>query len=172
MSYLDANAFQFSIEGVGYLDKGAPATHVVSIDDFNPLARCHVEGTVATLKLNFDDTRRSYTGAVNQPQPSCLNRLDEFLDPLLTSDDTTVLFHCTAGISRSAACALYLLLTLYDGDIKLACEKLLQIRPQASPNPVIVKFIDDRLALRGKLLSYIDINERRLMIPGLSEDWK
>ena len=62
----------------------------------------------------------------------------------------TVLINCAAGISRSTASAL-LLMVQETGDIEDSARKLVAQRPEACPNPVIAQYGDDLLGMRGEL---------------------
>lgn len=65
-------------------------------------------------------------------------------------DDATVIVNCMAGVSRSTAAALALMVQK-DGDIEGAGEQLIEQRPEACPNPLITQFADEHLGLGGKL---------------------
>lgn len=72
----------------------------------------------------------------------------------------TILVHCAAGISRSTAIGLLIL--LLDGySIEESIKILFKIRPVARPNPLIVSIIDDMLILNGKLKQAVSDEENR-----------
>jgi hypothetical protein len=76
----------------------------------------------------------------------------EFVMEHLAKGD--VLIHCHAGKSRSAAIALGVLSLQHpDMDENTLLEKLLEIRPIAAPNIIIVEMIDSLTGRGGKLLS-------------------
>jgi predicted protein tyrosine phosphatase len=65
-----------------------------------------------------------------------------------------VLVHCHMGISRStAAMAMLLALVHPDEDEDKLFHRLLQLRPQAWPNCVMVELADALLGRRGRLIS-------------------
>jgi len=66
--------------------------------------------------------------------------------------DAVVVVHCFAGISRSTAAALALLVQ-HSGDVESSVRQLLEVRPQACPNPVISKFADELLGMKGALFA-------------------
>ena len=67
-------------------------------------------------------------------------------------DDAVVLVHCEAGISRSSAAALALLVQYHGVDkIDECIQLLLEVRPFACPNPLITLFADEQLGCNGEL---------------------
>jgi len=66
--------------------------------------------------------------------------------------DAVLLVHCEAGISRSTAAALSILVQKNGVDKIDECAKLLlEIRPEACPNFLITKFADEILGCDGEL---------------------
>jgi len=97
------------------------------------------------LNLYFDDTVEGEGVAT----PADIDMLFRFAlqwlstarsDPALAS----VVIHCGAGISRSAASAL-MLLTLYFSDYQRAAVYLFRTAPQAIPNSWICRLISEKL---------------------------
>jgi hypothetical protein len=81
--------------------------------------------------------------------------------------DGDVLIHCHAGKSRSVAIALGVLALQYpDMNEDTLLEKLLDIRPIAAPNILIVEMVDLLAERKGKLLTAVlkhpQITERRM----------
>jgi predicted protein tyrosine phosphatase len=78
---------------------------------------------------------------------------------LLAEDGTTrdkahLLVHCHMGVSRSTA-AMVMLMTQSNPQLgeERIFGQLLELRPQAWPNSLMVKFADDQLGLRGRLIA-------------------
>jgi predicted protein tyrosine phosphatase len=92
------------------------------------------------------------------PKPEHVEAILDF-GRLLAKDGTTrgkthLLVHCHMGVSRSTA-AMVMLMT--QSNPQLGAERifgqLLELRPQAWPNSLMVKFADDQLGLRGRLIT-------------------
>ena len=65
--------------------------------------------------------------------------------------DAVVVVHCEAGVSRSTAAVLALLVQQTPNDIDGCIAKLLEIRPQSCPNPLVTRYADELLECGGKL---------------------
>ena len=98
------------------------------------------------LDLYFDDVLEGAPGAAT---PADIDQLFGFAlqwlaaalsDPTLAS----VVIHCTAGISRSAASAL-MLLALYFSDYQRAAAHLFRTHPQVLPNAWVCQLISTKL---------------------------
>jgi len=71
--------------------------------------------------------------------------------------DGALLVHCFHGVGRSAAIALAVLADrLGKGGEKAALAHLLEIRPEATPNLVIVKRADEILDREGRLVAVVE----------------
>lgn len=80
----------------------------------------------------------------------------------------SLLVHCFHGVGRSAAVGLAILADrLGPGAEREALERLLAIRPQSTPNLVVVKLADDILARNGDLVAAVAAWEAAT--PGLKE---
>jgi predicted protein tyrosine phosphatase len=67
-----------------------------------------------------------------------------------------LLVHCMAGVSRSTAAAYAMISSMFgEGREHDALKHILEIRPQASPNPLMVKHADAILKRNGKMLEAI-----------------
>lgn len=67
-------------------------------------------------------------------------------------DDAVLLVHCEAGISRSTAVALAILVQKHGLDqIDRCVDLLFGVRPESAPNPLIAKYADQILNCGGKL---------------------
>ena len=76
--------------------------------------------------------------------------------------------HCFHGVGRSAAVALAIMADrLGPGAEREALEQLLAVRPQSTPNAVVVKLADEVLARNGQLIEAMKAWEAET--PGLQE---
>ena len=134
-------------------------THVLSILDpqwaepeafgaYNPHHR---------LTLNFHDAIEAGPDLI-LPKPEHVEAILDF-GRLLAEDATTrekahLLVHCHMGVSRSTA-AMVMLMTQSNPELReeQIFGQLLKLRPQAWPNSLMVKFADDQLGLRGRLIT-------------------
>jgi len=75
-----------------------------------------------------------------------------------------LLIHCHAGVSRSTAAMLMILMQIHPlEDEDAVVDELIRIRPQAWPNSRMVGFADERLSRGGRLLAAVGrIYARRL----------
>ncbi|MGH7028272.1 tyrosine phosphatase family protein [Brevundimonas sp.] len=80
----------------------------------------------------------------------------------------SLLVHCFHGVGRSAAVAFAIMADrLGPGAERQALEQLLAIRPQSTPNVVVVKLADDILARNGQLVAAVIAWEATT--PGIKE---
>ena len=70
---------------------------------------------------------------------------------LTLPEDAVVVVHCEAGVSRSTAAVLALLVDRSPDDIDGCVAKLLETRPQACPNPLITRYADEIIGCGGRL---------------------
>lgn len=80
-------------------------------------------------------------------------------------DDAVLLVHCEAGVSRSTAAALAILVQ-YHGieNIDKCVDLLFGVRPESAPNPLIAEYADDLLNCRGKLIKAAEkLNANKLL---------
>jgi predicted protein tyrosine phosphatase len=82
----------------------------------------------------------------------------------LGGDLRHLLIHCHAGISRSTAAMTMILAQAFPGESEDAIvDRLVDIRPQAWPNSLMIAFADDRLGRGGRLVAAVNrIYARRL----------
>lgn len=130
-------------------------THIVSIG--TPDSRCYGNGREKIpysfrnfkldnrIRLEFDDI--DIAEDVFAPKEHDIQRLINFLQTI--PEDANVLIHCFAGISRSTATALVLLMIKNNFNGAIAKQNLLAIRPQAIPNKLICSLADKILGLSG-----------------------
>ena len=142
---------QFHICGRSQLSKTMKrvgATHVLSITDMDkrPFLRPGFD-PANWLWLKFEDV----LDEKDLYAPTKLH-VAQILDWGQTlPDNAIVVVHCEAGVSRSTAAVLSLLVQQAPDDIEGCIAKLLEMRPQSCPNPVITRFADDILDCGGKL---------------------
>ena len=124
------------------------ATHWISLldhDDTHP--QMDRQDHVSRLLLNCDDQLKA-----TDPHAPTRNQVQQILDFTRNLTDATIVVNCFAGVARSTATALAILVQ-HHGSIDHAINLLRADRPQAMPNPVISKFADDILGLNGKLFA-------------------
>lgn len=124
-------------------------------------------GRVATSCNAFHDCslpNPSYVYPTRPIMEGMLESIDRFL-----ADDRckTILVHCFAGVSRSTAAALTVLLR--DGwSVKDAAEYVFKIRPIADPNRLMLGYIDQMFDLHGELHEIVS----RLIFERTSGQWR
>jgi len=67
--------------------------------------------------------------------------------------DDYVMFHCSAGIARSTATAIMVLMQ-HGATAKDAFQMVYDVRPHMNPNSLILTFADELLEQNGSLLEY------------------
>ena len=97
------------------------------------------------LQIEFDDVRSD-----SEPFPPRDHHVHRALAFARRHTAGNLLVNCEAGVSRSTAIALMILVDRL-GDIQAAVEQLILVRPQAYPNPIISKFADEILGCNGLL---------------------
>jgi len=100
------------------------------------------------LVLNFDDVDDDAQEGDVAPT---IDHVRTALD--FAKNDTRILIHCFAGICRSTAMALGIMLKR-GMSIKDSYEHLVSIRPQAWPNFLVVRHIDNHLRLENELINF------------------
>ena len=133
----------------GFIHSGA--THVISLlhsKERNQLFMPKDFKRENWLFLEMDDV--IHENADCAPKKAQVERLLDWTKRL--PDDAHLVVHCYAGISRSTAAALAIKVQEIGVDkVNEAINWLLEIRPQACPNPVITKFADELLNAKGEL---------------------
>ncbi len=108
--------------------------------------------------LNFDDVEVDSEGCVAPTREDVKEAMvgGEELIAQSVVVPVHLLIHCYAGVSRSTAIALAILMMLYGKDAEdQAVEYLLRIRPQAMPNVRIVREADLILGCGGQLIAAV-----------------
>lgn len=94
---------------------------------------------------------------VAEDPPYVLPKIEQFAEIIDFAadftDDDVVMVHCSAGISRSTATAIMILM-LHGADEQEAFGAVYAVRPQMNPNSLIIKFADELLGLDGSLSEY------------------
>lgn len=127
------------------------ATHVLSLLDPGKRPWLHPSTSSQNWKLlTFEDVEDpSYDRAPTQ----------EHVEQILAwarklPNDTVLLVHCEAGISRSPAAALAILVQYHGVDkIDQCLDLLFGVRPESAPNLLIAKYADELLECSGKLIA-------------------
>jgi predicted protein tyrosine phosphatase len=153
---------EISICGVEELPLFAPhgVTHIVSIwegalaDDPGPRLRLKALFPRARPHfVFFDDVFTPYSGPYPPDRASVGNVL-WFTGALKRGD--YLLVHCAAGVSRSTALAFAALCHHAGAGTEVTCyEAVKGIRPEASPNPLVVEIADDLLERGGAMVAAI-----------------
>lgn len=71
------------------------------------------------------------------------------------TNDDNVLIHCHAGLCRSTAVAI-LTLVQHGASPEEAMNKVLEVRPQAWPNKLVIRLGDVALEMDGTLISFME----------------
>lgn len=125
------------------------ATHVLSLLDPGKRPFLHPNMDRKNWRLfHFEDNLEEHE--LNSPTKEHVRQILDWAKTIPL--DATVLIHCEAGVSRSTAAALSILVQHHGLDKLEECaQMLLDVRPQACPNPLITKWADDILGCGGKL---------------------
>ena len=127
------------------------ATHVLSLLDPGKRPWLHPSTPTENWKLlNFDDIEEpSYD---RSPTKEHVERILDWAKNLPV--DTVLLVHCEAGVSRSTAAALAILVQ-YHGleQIDKCVDLLFGVRPEAAPNRLIARYADEILGCNGRLVA-------------------
>lgn len=140
-----------NIENALYMIENRWPTKVISlVPDNMP------DHGIESLHLRFDDIARP-TGGYIHPTMGDLYSILKFANNF--SDEDRVLIHCHAGISRSTAAAIAVLMQRA-WTYEEAYNYIRIIRPVLCPNRLIIQYIDEHFKLDGKLSKLVEENER------------
>ena len=130
------------------------ATHMISLLDpgLRPPYNKYMPEHQNRLLINCRDViHEDVSSAPTEEQVRTVLEFSKDLD-----DDASLVIHCLAGISRSTAIALAILVQKHGvHKIKECVDSLLDIRPQAYPNPIIIKYADKLLGADGALIEEV-----------------
>src|SRR5215218_4941051 len=121
-------------------------SHVLSIIDTHeprPTALDHYSVIDHEL-IRFDDVVAEYPG-FEACTPAHIERLLEFGERAHANENSHILIHCHAGISRSQAAAATLMCQHAPGREEEAFLRLLKLRKHGWPNTRMVEFADQLL---------------------------
>lgn len=121
-------------------------THVVSILDEND-PPIKFPDNVQHLHITFIDSGFPLEGPKRCQIEEILNWVKEHI-----KDDSVLLVHCHAGISRSTATAIAILTSLNGHDVDAAIKEVLKIRKIICPNSLVAYWADSILGMNGKLV--------------------
>jgi predicted protein tyrosine phosphatase len=163
--------FRITVCGIDELTgrSEAGASHVLSILDPDwPVPEAFGGfGEHAKLELRFHDIIETDPGMV-PPSDDDVARLLAFGRGLMADprNDTHLLVHCHAGISRStASMALILAQALPAVSASEVMREIVRIRPNAWPNLRIIEIGDDMLSRNGEIVAAaIEVYRRQLEI--------
>lgn len=124
-------------------------THVLSLLDHGVRPFLHPKTDKKNwLLLHFEDNVNA--GQPNSPTKDHVIQILSWAKQI--PDDAVILVHCEAGVSRSTAAAISILVQKYGTDkIDDCISWILSVRPQACPNPLITKWADELLNCNGEL---------------------
>lgn len=124
-------------------------THVLSLLDPGKKPYLHPSTPNKNwLLLHFEDNLEAH-----QPNSPTKDHVKLILDwAKKLPNDAILLVHCEAGVSRSTAAAFAILVQHHGVDnIEDCASMLLDVRPEACPNPLITLWADEILECGGKL---------------------
>ena len=111
------------------------------------------QATGGFLTLSFNDIGEERDGLI-APSKSHVEELLKFADTWDRS--TPLLIFCWMGISRSTAAALICAMrTNSELDVRDLVQRLRELSPMATPNPMMIRFGDELLNLEGELIKAV-----------------
>ncbi len=144
---------------IGDLETARSADHslygaVITIEDSDAKFPFRIEGTTPPqLVLKFDDIIRPSNNLIIPTELHIKSVLDFIA---CKSNRRPILIHCHAGLSRSPAMALAVLVNcLGHSHEEAAVKRLLSIEPLSVPNSLIVALTDGLLCHDGNLVDAV-----------------
>jgi predicted protein tyrosine phosphatase len=107
------------------------------------------------LVLSFYDLDEPIPEPYHQPWMRLADHTDIAAALAFAHQRDNLLVHCKAGVSRSTAIALAILMAQL-GDPQTALETVLKLRPIAVPNRHVTMIADDLLGCHGTLITTLD----------------
>jgi len=122
-------------------------THMIGVLGTKPIDRFR-------MPQMFTDANYLKIGIDNMPESISKVKVRNMLDwGQNIPPDSKILVFCVSGMRRSTACALALRVLDWGVDrIDDAAAWLVSVRPQALPDPLIIRYADDELQAGGKLI--------------------
>ncbi|MFA7173901.1 MAG: protein-tyrosine-phosphatase [Kiritimatiellia bacterium] len=116
--------------------------------------------------VDFESKKMAAIFGATPPAKRDAELILELGDTCLTTSrtcNTHLLIHCLAGVSRSTAAAYAIICKLLGpGSEEVAFEHLLDIRPCASPNRLVVKYADQLLNRKGAMINFLKKQKARI----------
>ena len=133
---------------------------LISIADAAPFTNempNEAERVPYVLRLIFDDTRLANSEIYQSPSQNDVARIIYFAKFLKEKQVRgTLLVHCEAGVSRSAAAAIICLATWFGpGREGEAVNKIYEVNPRSWPNWLMIDYADKQLQFNGALINYV-----------------
>jgi predicted protein tyrosine phosphatase len=126
-------------------------THTKIIGIVDPLSK-----RVHTTKPYHVEEFHDIDEAIERFIPATIENVENTLNFSKSfTDDDKVLIHCQAGISRSTAMAI-LVLIQHGSSIEDAFKIVYDVRPVMNPNKLLLNFGDSVLNLGGELVNYYE----------------
>jgi predicted protein tyrosine phosphatase len=146
-SWTDACALAASFEAVISIESPDATT------DSGRLRRFGGPGEPAHQVLCFHDVEETW-----MPAPPRRRDVREGLLFARQHAGRQLLIHCHAGVSRSTALGYAILIDQHRarGDERRMLERLLALRPQACPNRLVVRYADELLGCRGRMIAAVE----------------
>lgn len=122
------------------------------------LIRKEEEDRYSVLRFEFDDVwQECYKLGMEMMTPEIIESAINFAYDFVESfgDDSTLLMHCHEGISRSAAIAIAVYISLYE-DPQNAVKRVSHQRLQAIPNIEVIRQTDELLDIQGELYNAVE----------------
>ena len=175
--------FRLSVCGKAALHKFADScvTHLISID--NPPSPTQTPEWFSGIHWHivFQDVETPAEAREFNAVPPTRQDVEKILDcgrsclQASKAQDVHLLLHCMAGASRSTAAGFAILcLVLGEGREPESLSLLLSIKPDAFPNMLVVKYADELLDRKGRMLEVLRLfrEESSRQVDGWDEGMK